>query len=127
MVSDFTVNRSIEFEYKRIMKDAQKRQQEEITNAILIVAVLIILLIMAAGAEGIHESFRKNPLQLQQVLRIYRLVCSFLLLGVIIFVLVGLGAYGRLMARIPVGWLPGLMLGFILYLSGLARREIVPS
>jgi hypothetical protein len=60
MVSDFTVNRSIEFEYKRIMKDAQKRQQEEITNAILIVAVLIILLIMAAGAEGIHESFRKT-------------------------------------------------------------------
>jgi hypothetical protein len=88
------------------MREARKKQQgDNNTNAVLIVTGLVVLLIMAAGAEGIHESFRQNPIKLPQVLRIYRLVCSFLRLGVVILVLVGLGAYGRLMAHIPVGWL----------------------
>jgi len=45
-VSDCPGNRTIEFEYKRLMKEARKKQQEDNnTNAVLMVAGLVILLL----------------------------------------------------------------------------------
>ena len=107
---------------KRLLEDVEAKEREEKTNAALVVSVIVVLLVLTVGAEVIQASLLDDVEKMKSVLRVYGIVCSFILLGGILIVLVALTLEGRLMGRVPIGWLPGLVLGFILYLSSLSSR-----